>query len=88
MPMNAVSLHTGFTHSGSLLFDVTQQFPSRFKTLRGIGDSRYVSAFSRLITFPDLAEYVNNAPVTLRLIFNVSSFLMKEYLLFSLKLTN
>ena len=59
--------------------------------LSEIYDKGFISAFSRSITFPDLAEYVNNAPIILRLTFNgndLLSFLMETDLLVSLKLTN
>ena len=57
--------------------------------LSGIGDKGYISAFSRSITFPNLAEYANIAPIKLRLTFNVLlSFRMEVDLLVSLKLTN
>ena len=59
--------------------------------LGGIGDKWYMSGFSRSISLPDLAEYVNNAPIILRLTFNdnvLLSFLMETVIVISLKLIN
>ena len=53
---STISLHTGFMHYSSLLFDVTRRVPSTFEMLSGIGNKGYISAFSRSITFPHLAE--------------------------------
>ena len=58
-------------HWSSLLFDVTQRVPSPFEMLSGICDKGYISNFSISVTFPDLAEYANNAPMILGLDFNV-----------------
>ena len=88
---NTVPLRTGFMHCSSLLFEVMQRVLSLLEMLSEIGDKGFISAFSKSITFPDMAEYVNNAPIILRLTFNgnfLLSFLMKTDLLVSLKLTN
>ena len=77
---NTVSSRTGVMHCSSLLFEVTRRVASPLEMLSGIYDKGFISAFSRPITFPDLAEYVNNAPIILRLTFHgnvLLSFLME-----------
>ena len=78
-------------HCSSLLFDITQRVSFPFEMFSAIGDKGYISAFSISITVPDWAEYVNNAPIILRLAFsgNVLLFFLAETdLLVSLNLTN
>ena len=78
-------------HCSSLLFDITQRVLFPFEMVSEIGDQGYISAFSGSITFPGLAEYVNNAPIMLKLAFNdnvLLSFLMETDLLVSLELRN
>ena len=88
---STVSLRSCFMHCGGLLFEVTQRVPFPLEMLSGIGNKEYISAFSRSITFPDLAGYANNAPMILRLTCYDNgwlSFFMEIDLVVSLKLTN
>ena len=76
---STVSLRSCFMHCGGLLFEVTQRVPFPLEMLSGIGNKEYISAFSRSITFPDLAGYANNAPMILRLTCNDNGWLSFFY---------